>query len=135
MPGLPMKDLWALWDAYFPRRPAQTNRHYVESRLAYRLQEKAYGPLPVGVRRLSGGAWRAFLEDQARWARGRECHLIPGTVLEREWDAHEYRVTVTADGRYELNGKRFNSLSAAARHICGVSFSAVIEQINSATSI
>lgn len=89
----------------------------------------------MGVRRLSGGAWRAFLEDQARWARGRECHLIPGTVLEREWDAHEYRVTVTADGRYELNGKRFNSLSATARHICGVSFSAVIEQINSATSI
>lgn len=32
-----MKDLWALWDAYFPRRPVQTNRHYVESRLAYRL--------------------------------------------------------------------------------------------------
>lgn len=67
--------------------------------------------------------------------RGRECHPIPGSVLEREWDAHEYRVTVTADGRYELNGKRFNSLSATARHICGVSFSAVIEQINSATSI
>ena len=38
LPGLPMKDLWALWDAHFPRRPAHTNRNYVESRLAYRRQ-------------------------------------------------------------------------------------------------
>lgn len=28
LPGLPMKALWALWDAHFPRRPAHTNRHY-----------------------------------------------------------------------------------------------------------
>ena len=25
LPGLPMKDLWALWDTHFPRRPAHTN--------------------------------------------------------------------------------------------------------------
>lgn len=65
LPGLPIKDLWALWDAHFPRRPAHTNRHYVESRLAYRLQEQAYGPLPVGRAPLSGGARRAVLQDPA----------------------------------------------------------------------
>ena len=53
----------------------------------------------------------------------RKCHLMPGTVLVREWDEREYRVTVTADGLYELNGQRFKSLSAAARHITGTQWS------------
>lgn len=55
--------------------------------------------------------------------RGTECHLMPGTVLVREWDVREYRVTVTADGLYELEGRRFKSLSAAARHITGTQWS------------
>lgn len=32
-------------------------------------------------------------------------------------------LTVTADGLYELNGQRFKSLSAAARHITGTQWS------------
>ena len=41
LPSLPMVDLWALWDQHFPRRPSHRNRNYVESRLAYRMQELA----------------------------------------------------------------------------------------------
>ena len=41
----------------------------------------------------------------------------------REWDEREYCVTVTADGLYELNGQRFKSLSATARHITGTQWS------------
>lgn len=26
LPTMPMKDLWALWDAHFPRRPGTWNR-------------------------------------------------------------------------------------------------------------
>lgn len=47
LPPLPMADLWALWDQHFPRRPSHRNRNYVESRLAYRIQELAYGALPA----------------------------------------------------------------------------------------
>ncbi len=47
LPSLPMAELWALWDAHFPRRPAHPNRRYLESRLAYRIQEQAYGALPA----------------------------------------------------------------------------------------
>ena len=46
-------------------------------------------------------------------------NLMPGTTLIRDWDDREYRVTVTADGLYELNGQTFRSLSAAAQHITG----------------
>lgn len=65
-----------------------------------------------------------------KWGNSR-CHcpigfritLFAGTVLVREWDEREYRVTVTADGLYELDGQRFKSLSAAARHITGTQWS------------
>lgn len=35
LPTMPMKDLWALWDAHFPRRPGTWNRDYVASRVAW----------------------------------------------------------------------------------------------------
>ena len=125
LPGLPMNDLWALWDQHFPRRPAHVNRHYLESRLAYRLQERAYGALPAGVRRYLAdrGAKHSQIPTPGHTGRGAEVHLMPGTVLMREWDAREYRVTVTPDGRYELEGRLFKSLSAAARHITGTQWS------------
>ena len=83
---------------------------------------QAYGPLPAGVRRylVERGAQFSKIKQAGR---GTECHLMPGTVLMREWDEREYRVTVTADGLYELNGQRFKSLSAAARHITGTQWS------------
>lgn len=45
--------------------------------------------------------------------------LMPGITLIRQWDEREYRVTVTPDGLYALDGQVFKSLSAAARHITG----------------
>ena len=54
LPNLPMTDLWALWDQHFPRRPSHRNRNYVESRLAYRIQELAYGRFPMRRRCLTG---------------------------------------------------------------------------------
>lgn len=49
LPALPMAELWALWDQHFPRRPKHINRSFLESRLAYRIQEMAYGAVPVGT--------------------------------------------------------------------------------------
>lgn len=43
--------------------------------------------------------------------------LMPGTMLIREWEEREHRVTVTPDGLHELNGQVFKSLSAAARRV------------------
>ena len=64
LPTLPMAELWALWDAHFPRRPSHRNRSFVESRLAYRLQERAYGALPTAVRLMlvEAGAKRSTIK-------------------------------------------------------------------------
>ena len=124
LPSLPMADLWKLWDAHFPRRPAQINRRGLESKLAYRLQEQAYGALPDGVRRhlAECGAKHSKIK-LAKQGRGNEMHLMPGTTLVREWDEREHRVTVTPAGLYELEGQLFKSLSAAARSITGTQWS------------
>jgi len=119
LPSLPMAELWALWDQHFPRRPDHRNRSYVESRLAYRIQEKAYGALLPNVRKLlvEAGAKRSKIKTNV--GRGTPALLMPGTTLIREWEDRQHRVTVTPDGLYALDGQVFKSLSAAARHITG----------------
>lgn len=121
LPSMLMKDLWVLWDAHFHRRPGTWNRDYVAARIAYKIQEAAYGGIDPNI----CGKLVRLGESQSVFGkrRGGEVHLIPGTVLLREYQSREYRVTVTPEGFYELEGKRFKSLSAAARHITGCQWS------------
>jgi len=114
----PMSELWTLWDRYFPSRPEYPNRTHVESRIAYKLQEEAFGGLsPVIKQRLEAiGANHSKIKLRAR---PREFHFAPGTRLVREWGEREHQVTVTADGLFEYEGRHFSSLTAVARHITG----------------
>ncbi len=50
LPQMPLDRLWTLWDEHFPRRPVRVTRRYLESRLAHRLQEVAYGGLPKVIK-------------------------------------------------------------------------------------
>lgn len=119
LPSMPMAELWALWDEHFPRRPGHRNRHHIESRLAYRIQEVAYGALPKPIRRMLVEAGAKHSKIKTAAGRSTQTLLMPGTTLIREWEEREFRVTVTPDGLYALNGQVFKSLSAAARHITG----------------
>lgn len=121
LPAMPIARLWALWDQHFPRRPVRVNRHYLEARLAYRLQEIALGGLPLEVKQHLADCGERH--SRIKVGRGAEVRLMPGTTLIREWDRREYRVTVMPDGLYELDGKRYKSLSAAARAITGTHWS------------
>ncbi|MFZ5499677.1 MAG: DUF2924 domain-containing protein [Pseudomonadota bacterium] len=113
-----MTELWQLWDRFFPRRPEYPNRTHVESRIAYKLQEEAFGGLaPETKQRLEAIGAR---HSKIKWrAPAREFHFAPGTVLLREWGEREHRVTVNAEGRFEYEGHTFKSLTAVARHITG----------------
>ena len=115
---LPMADLWALWDRYFPRRPPHPNRSFVESRVAYKIQEEAFGGLSAETRRRleTIGARHSKIKRRAAPTR---FEFAPGTVLLREFGQREHRVTVTAEGRFEYDGQTFKSLTAVARHITG----------------
>ena len=121
LPGLPMKELWALWDAYFPRRPSHHNRNYIVGRVAYKLQEDALGGLRPEVRNQLVRIGEA--QSKIRPRQVRDICIVPGTVLIREYGDREHRVTALGDGGFEYEGKRFKSLSATARHITGSQWS------------
>jgi len=118
---MPMGNLWRLWDAHFSRRPGTWSRDYVASRLAHKIQEKAFGAIDPNIKR----RLMRMGESQSKLGHRRKLddQLLPGTVLVREWAEDTHRVTVMPDGQFELDGKVFKSLSAAARHITGTQWS------------
>ena len=115
----PTKELKAEWRELFETEPPAFNRRYLESRLAYRIQELAFGGLkPETIKRLE------MLGEQLdggnitlRRIRA-DLKPITGTKLIREWQGVEETVTVLADG-YEWQGRPYRSLSAVARAITG----------------
>ena len=48
--SLPIAELWLIWDRYFSSRPLNPNRAFIESRIAYKLQEEAFGGLAPATR-------------------------------------------------------------------------------------
>lgn len=114
-----MADLKRQWRDLFHREPPPYNRKFLESRLAYRIQELAFGGMKAEtVERL-----RQIGEqlDGGRVSVRRIRHgdkPIAGTRLIREWQGTEQTVTVLADG-YEWQGRPYQSLSSVARAITG----------------
>ena len=112
------KALKARWRELFDSEPPPYNRRFLESRLAYRIQELAYGGLkPETVERLAALAAQVGGKGNRR-ARMAQERPITGTRLLREWRGVEHSVTVRDDG-YEYQGRPYKSLSAVARLITG----------------
>lgn len=115
----PTKNLKDQWRELFDSEPPPFNRRYLESRLAYRIQELAYGGLkPETVRRLERLGEELDGGDRKKSRIRADFHPIAGTRLIREWQGVEHVVTVTVDG-FEWQGRPYKSLSAIARAITG----------------
>ena len=121
LPLLPMDSIWALWDEHFDQRPNHHHRTWLESRLAYKLQERAFGGLKVPVRRKleSIGETGVLPKNLQREAD----RLLPGTILTRIYDDVEHHVLVRGVRDFEYRGQRFTSLTALAKVITGCPWS------------
>ena len=109
----------AQWRDLFDSEPPAFNRRYLESRLAYRIQELVYGGLkPETVRRLERLGEELDGGDRKKRRVRADAMPVVGTRLIREWQGAEHVVTVTADG-FEWQGRPYKSLSAIARGITG----------------
>jgi hypothetical protein len=84
LPGLPMPELWKLWDQHFSNRPTHPNRRHLESRLAYRMQEAVFGGLPLPTKSLLTEFGERL--SKIRSSPRKPDALLPGTVLLREFD-------------------------------------------------
>ena len=112
-------DLKQQWRDLFDSEPPPFNRRYLESRLAYRIQELAYGGLkPETVKRLEALGEQLDGGDRKKSRIRADLTPIVGTRLIREWQGVEHLVTVTSDG-FDWQGRPYKSLSAIARAITG----------------
>ena len=116
---MPAGALRAQWQELFDTPPPPYNRRFLESRLAYRIQELALGGLkPQTVARLE--AMGEQLDGGRRSVRRirPDTLPIPGTRLVRLFQGVEHVVTVREDG-FEWQGRTYKSLSRVARAITG----------------
>jgi hypothetical protein len=121
----PISDLKQKWRDLFDRDPPPYNRRFLEDRLAYRIQELAYGGLSEEtIQRLEAIADE--LEGKSPKRRSSlEYRPIAGTRLIREWKGVEHCVTVRQDD-FEYQGRPYKSLSAVARLITGTRWNGLV---------
>jgi hypothetical protein len=117
--GAPAPVLKARWRELFGNEPPPYNRSFLESRLAYRIQELAYG----GLKRETIERLQALAKQEEKAPRGARRTAtanrpVAGTKLVRQWKGVEHHVTVLADG-FEYLGHPYKSLSVVAREITG----------------
>ena len=122
----PVADLKRKWRDLFDREPPPYNRRFLESRLAYRIQELAYGGLSdEALERLDAIADELEGKTAKRRRASATGRPIAGTRLIREWQGKEHCVTVRRDD-FEYQGRPYKSLSAVARHITGTNWNGLV---------
>src|SRR5215207_10866923 len=93
------------WRDLFGKEPPPYNRRFLESRLACRIQELAYGGLkPETIERLVALGRQLDGGNAAVRKRPADSRPIAGTQLIREYHGVEHCVTVRDDG-YEYRGR------------------------------
>ena len=117
--AMSVNELKTEWQAMFDAPAPNNSRTFLESRLAYRIQELTYGGPDKQTRRLLD-----LLADEVEGTLARKAQIadprnpVVGTKLIREWDGVAHTVTVLKDG-FDWGGQRYKSLSAVARAITG----------------
>src|SRR3954462_8245066 len=95
--GAPAAALKAKWRTLFDTEPPPYNRRFLESRLAYRIQELAYGGLKKESAERLRVLGKQYDSKAGERTKGRSRSLpIAGTRLVREWQGIEHSVTVRA---------------------------------------
>ncbi|KAA0078147.1 DUF2924 domain-containing protein [Tardiphaga sp. P9-11] len=107
------------WRELFDSEPPPYNRRFLENRLAYRIQELAYGGLSKAtLDRLQAMAKQYESQTVADRKKRQPMRPIAGTKLIREWQGIEHCVTVRPND-FEYLGRPFKSLSSIANEITG----------------
>ena len=105
-----LPELQKMWSDYFTEPTVSQNKEFFVSRIAYRIQEIAYGGLPRDQQKLIA---QMYVPPDVRK------NLPPvGTRIIREYHQVEHSVVILNDG-FEYNGMKFPTLSAIAKKITG----------------
>jgi hypothetical protein len=116
LPKTPTAELKQKWRDLYGQEPPGFSRSYLISRLAYRVQELAFGGLKPATR-TKLDALASTLDPKTVRQRVLD-RPVAGARLIRQWQGTEHHVVVLVDG-FEWQGRRYQSLSAVARAITG----------------
>ena len=121
---MPLDALRLRWRALFGTEPPGYKREHLIRRLAYRIQELAYGGLSDAAKeqltQIADAAGDQVTRKKRRKAKSTQ--PLPGTRLVREWRGVRHEVIALVGG-YEYQGKPYRSLSAVAKAITGAHWS------------
>lgn len=113
-------DLRGLWKKLFDQETTVNQKPYLISRLAYRIQELAYG----GISQDAQESLDALVKGEIKVGKSskRLCAPPVGTKFVREYHDVEHHVMVIRSG-FEYKGRTYKSLSEIAREITGTRWS------------
>ena len=120
LPSLENDELKNLWQELFDEPAPRKKRNYLIPRLAWRIQELAYGGLSDNAQDRIERLMRS--KEELKPANRRVRRPAVGTKLILEYQGIEPHVTVTRNG-FEYQGRTFRSLSHIAREITGTRWS------------
>ncbi len=118
LPKMEYEELREMWDGMFDSPPQSTNKTYMIRRLAYRIQELAFG----GLSQQAQSRIQELKRRSDTFAKKTRALPPVGTQLVREHQGIEHRVTVLPHG-FEYSNVTYNSLSEVARVITGTRWS------------
>jgi hypothetical protein len=136
--GMTVSQLRLKWRELYGDDTRSCNRVYLWRRLAWRVQELAYGGLSErakarlaelnrddDLRMLPPRGWKNALEAVTARASNAYCGPVkdprlpkPGAVLSRQYRGHDIQVTVSDKG-FDWEGRPYRSLSAVAHAVTG----------------
>ena len=112
-------ELKKMWRELFHNEPPPFNRRFIETRLAYRIQELVHGGLKRDTLKrieLLGEQLDGGKKEVRR--RRQDNRPIAGTRLIRDWQGNPCEVLVGVD-YFDYQGRRYKSLSSIAKAITG----------------
>ena len=117
---LDLQSLRQRWRELYDSESPSYGKSSMMKRLAYRIQELAYGGLPGEVQNEMDRILHIAGYDDVgqKGCVKKQTNPVPGTLLIREWKGRRHEVVALENG-FEYRGRRFRSLSAVAMHITG----------------
>lgn len=110
-----MKELKAIYVSLFATSyPDNANKEQLIPKIAYRLQELAFG----GLSQSTKSKLDSIANNDSALINSKHCNLLPGTKICKNYNGIMHQVEVRSDG-FEYNGQKWKSLSAIATKITG----------------
>lgn len=114
-------ELRSVWRDTFKQAAPDISPDLMGRAIAYRWQERQHGGLPVAVTREIARLTRVLVRTGSLEGT-EELSLKPGTRLVRDWQGRTVNVLVCDEG-FELEGRRYGSLTQIARDVTGARWS------------